>query len=120
MDFKPGVRDTATTTDNLIAGDFPIVTRPIILQKGEDLKRGTLVARLASGKWVIAKSAEGSPPPRGILVEDVDASKADATTVVYKTGQFNLNQVTLGDGFKPDEIIDELDDRSIFLVRGQA
>jgi hypothetical protein len=69
--------------DNLIAGDFPMVTDFITVATGTGvLARGTLLK--ADG----TKMASGDTP-YGVLGEDIDATSADAEATVYLTGEFN-------------------------------
>lgn len=75
--------------DNLIAGDFPVVTEKVTIASGEGvLSRGTILGIEAeSGKYV---AADSSTDPKAILLNDVDATSADvANADVALTGEFN-------------------------------
>lgn len=54
----------------------------------------------ASGKFVLSAAAasDGSETPDAILAETVDASAEDKQAVVYFSGEFNENALTLGTG----------------------
>lgn len=101
--FQPGITSDAFMPDQLIAGDLKIVThagRTIVAGAGI-LKRGTVLGRItASQKYTIATSAasDGSQTPVALLVDDVDATSADALCGIYAMGEFNENAVTLGVG----------------------
>ena len=85
------------TYDNLIAGEFPIVTERVTIASGADLKRGTILGIVtASGKYAAADStdtgntATGTATPKAVLLEDATAESADASNVlVALTGEFN-------------------------------
>lgn len=85
------------TYDNLIAGEFPIVTERVTIASGADLQRGTILGIVsASGKYAAADStdtgndATGTASPKAILLEDAKAASADkANVLVALTGEFN-------------------------------
>lgn len=90
--------------DNLIAGDFPIVTKGITIASGQILKRGAILGRIqASGKYVLSLAAanNGSENPIAVLSADVDATSSDVETVCYFSGQFNITALTFGTGHTP-------------------
>lgn len=100
--FQPGVTQDAFLPDQLIGGDLKIVTHAgRTLLAGQYYKRGTVLGRItASGKYTTALSAasDGSQTPVAILVDDVDATLADALGGIYAMGEFNENAVILGTG----------------------
>lgn len=83
--------------DNMIAGEFPVVTERVTIASGADLKRGTILGIVtASGKYAAAdstdtgSSATGTAAPKAILLEDAAAGSADvANVLVAYTGEFN-------------------------------
>lgn len=87
------------TPDNLIAGDYPLVTDIVTIDTGT-LTRGTCLGKItATGKYVICDSAgtdDGRRAPVAILAEDADASSADVQALVYLSGAFNQAAVTFG------------------------
>ncbi|MDQ2763020.1 MAG: head decoration protein [Pseudomonadota bacterium] len=100
--FQPGVTQDAFMPDQLIGGDLKIVTHAgRTLLAGQYYKRGTVLGLItASQKYTIATSAaaDGSQVPCNILVDDVDATLADALGGIYAMGEFNANAVILGAG----------------------
>jgi hypothetical protein len=71
---------------DLIAGHFDLQSETIVLESGQNLKRGTLLGKkTATGKFVISAKladgdtevSDGSDVPYRVLAEDVDASTAD-------------------------------------------
>jgi len=108
----------STTRDNLIAGDFPLVTDAETLIVGQNLVRGAVLGQItASGKLTLSvlAAADGSEVPYAILSGDTDATAGDAPCVAYKTGQFSEGALTLGVGHTAGSIKDGLRDRGIFL-----
>jgi hypothetical protein len=100
--FQPGMASDAFIPDQLVAGDLKIVTDTITIVSGAGaLKRGTVLGKItASGKYTtaLAASEDGSETPAAILVDDVDATSADATGGIYKQIEVNGNALILGTG----------------------
>lgn len=114
------------TFDNLIAGSFPISTDRETLTSGQNLERGALLGKItASGatqgelKQCDSASTDGSQTPYAILMEDTDASLADAVCDVYKTGTFNGDAIGLATGDTIDDFKDALRDVGIIIVTTQ-
>lgn len=89
------------TPDDLIAGDYPVVTDIVTILTGQNLVRGTLLGKItASGKFIKCDSAvnpaDGSEAPQVILGEDCDATAGDKEAVVFLSGAFNQSKVTFG------------------------
>lgn len=88
------------TPDNLIAGDYPIVTDIVTIDNEADLVRGTLLGKItASGKYVLCNTAgtdDGRRAPAAILGEAAAAASAEVEAVVYLSGAFNASAVTFG------------------------
>lgn len=75
------------------------------------LARGTVLGKItASGKFTTALSAaaDGSQTPYCVLLEDVDASAADADAMVLLQGEVNTNKLILGAGHTTTTIFDPL------------
>jgi len=80
----------------LYAGDFPRVTRSLVIASGANapgamLKRGTPLGRVtATDKYIpsVKTAADGSQVPTHVLTFDVDASAADVRVKAYETGEF--------------------------------
>ncbi|MGF7175852.1 head decoration protein [Azospirillum doebereinerae] len=118
--FTPSATSqTNTPLPSLIAGDFPRVTRKVTIASGAGLLiAGTLLGRITASKKMVksaSASSDGSQTPNAVLAETVDATAADAEAIVYFTGEFNADQLTLGTGHTADSVRDGLRDLSIFL-----
>ncbi len=85
---------------NLIngVGDLPRLTvlRTALAGQGI-LKRGTALALNADDKLVIL-GTDGATA-NCVLAKDVDTTEGDAACVVYISGQFNRNSLTVKDGY---------------------
>jgi len=107
------------TPKEIIAGDFPLVTRSGILAAGQNLKRGAVLGRItASGKLVLSASAssDGSQGVFAILADDeADATAEDVGVTVYITGQFNSPNLTFGTGHTAASTRDTLRTLSIHI-----
>ncbi len=88
------------TPDNLIAGDYPLVTGEVTIASGQNLQRGAVLGRITtSGECVLVDSAatDGSENPVGVLAEDCDASAAAKSHVpYYLAGEFNESALIFG------------------------
>lgn len=102
-DLQPGMRSHGSVgQDNLIGGTaINMVTMSADVNGGTTgLLRGALLGTItASGQRVLSTSAatDGSQNPTEILAEDVPAGTV-RRTVVYQTGEFNVNAMTFGAG----------------------
>ena len=108
---------------NLIAGEYPRIERIITIASGSALTKGSVLGRVtASGKFILSEgdATDGSETPDAILAEDVDASEEDKQAVVYFSGEFNENALTLGGSFTLDDIRAGLRSKSIFLRKNQS
>ena len=91
------VLGTRSGRDNLISGDFPIVTDSATVVTGQTLVRGSLLGRVtATGKYKLSLSAasDGSETPIAVASEAVDASAADKKTTIYVSGEFDCSQMS--------------------------
>ena len=105
--------------DNLIAGDFPRVTRTVTLTGGAALTRGAVLGIVtANGKHTLSASAagDGSQTPDAILAVDADPSGGDVQALVFLSGEFNENALSFGTGHTADSVRQALRQRSIFLA----
>lgn len=111
------------TPDDLIAGDYPIVTDIVTILAGENLNRGTVLGKItASAKHVIVNSAnvDGSQAPVVILAEDCDATAGDKQALVYLSGAFNENACAFGGTNDADTHRAALRDLNIYLKKAVA
>lgn len=83
------------------AGTVPVITGMRTVQGGQGgqdiLKRGTALAITAAGKMIILGSAAGTA--NCILAADVDARGNDANALVYLSGHFNKNKLTVATSY---------------------
>ena len=110
------------TPDNLLAGEYPRIERLVTIAAGADLAKGAVLGRItASGKFKLSASAssDGSQTPDAILAEKASASGADVQAVVYFSGEFNENALTLGAGHTLDAVRLTLKAKSIYLRANQ-
>ncbi|WP_321367944.1 head decoration protein [uncultured Desulfuromusa sp.] len=113
------------TPDNLIAGDFPLVTGDGTILTGQTLVRGTVLAKDSGNdnKLVIVDSASGTASiqaPVAVLAQDVDASAGDAVAPLYLAGEFTERSLTFGGTDTADTHRDALRDLSIFIKKTVA
>lgn len=118
--MTPYKASDASLPDQLIAGDFPLVTgQSITIASSAALVRGAVLGKItASGKYILSASAaaDGSQTPVAVLADDVDASGGDVANVaVYLTGMFNGAKLSLGVGWTLATITPALRPSSIFV-----
>lgn len=109
--------------ENLIAGEYPRITRKVIVGTGANLVAGSVLGKItATGKYILSASAavDGSQVPEAILAEDAAALSADVQAVAIFTGEINELAVTLGVGHTLASIRDGLRNKSIFLTKNQG
>jgi hypothetical protein len=85
--------------DNLIAGDFPVVTDSATILHGQVLARGTVLGKIsASSKCVIVNSTnvDGSQTPFAVLLEAADATADDVPAPIALCGEFNEDSLIFG------------------------
>ena len=88
--------------DNLIAKLTPAAeTTGVVIASGSGaVKRGTVLGRNASGKYVpYGGENVASLTISCILADDVDATSADATGVAYRSGNFNPAAIIVATGY---------------------
>ena len=108
------------TYDKLLVGgsNYDALTKIGTVLTGQTLVRGSVLGIVtASGKYKLcdASASDGSEVPKFILVNDTDASAADAKATVYKTGVFNRQSLTWGTNGAPTGYETALHDIGIFL-----
>ena len=112
----------STTSDNLLAGEFPRIAELATVSGGK-YARGTILGKItASGKCTICTSAatDGSKDAYAVLAEAVDASQEVIQAGVYLTGEFIAVALTVGSGLSVDGLKDVLRAKSIFIKNNQA
>ncbi len=108
---------TNSAPDRLIAGDYPITTRKVVIDTGV-LARGSVLGQItANGKYILSLSgaSDGSQVPRAILAEAVDATAADVEAIVYESGEFNDTEIVLGTAHTVASVREGLRDLNIYL-----
>lgn len=109
--------------ENLIAGEFPRITRKVTVGTGANLMAGAVLGKItATGKYILSASAavDGSQIPEAILAEDASALTADVQAVAILTGEINELAVMLGAGHTLASIRDGLRGKAIFLTKNQG
>ncbi len=93
--FQPGMVSECYLPDQLIAGDFKLVTEgQASFPAGLQLTRGTVLAQQANGTYATAIS--GGAAPNAILADNVDSTAGQPVTGgVYLTGEFNARALIL-------------------------
>ena len=106
------------TPDNLIAGDFPLVSDEVTIVSGQNVARGAVLGKItASGKYTAADvlAVDGSSVPACVLAQATDASGGDVTKApVYLTGEFNSALLTFGATTTAADLKDAMRDKSLF------
>lgn len=107
------------TPDNLIAGDFPVVTSEVTIATGQDLVRGSALGKLDSGgDYALCdiENSDGSEDIKAILAEDCDASDGAVEHVpVYLSGEFLESGVTFGGSTGVEDVRDAARDLGIYF-----
>jgi len=124
---RPGIAEGFTdqgqlTPGNLIAGEYPRITRIVTVTGGTALTAGAVLGQIsADDRYQLSEagSSDGSEIPDAILGEDIDTSAGDAQALVYLTGEFNALALTLGAGHTVDSVRQAFRTRSLFLRRNQ-
>jgi len=98
--------------DNLVAGTFQQLTKIVTLKAGKLYKRGEILELDADNKAI---SLATETKAKFILVKDTDATAGDFDSLVFTTGQFNLDECTFNQSLDSTIIVDTLHTRSIFL-----
>lgn len=83
--------------DNLIAGDFQLITKGLTFGENIDIKRGHVIALNSSGEGepYDSSGSGGVEIIYGILAEDVNTGAGEnQKAIVYLQGQFSSNHVT--------------------------
>ena len=101
----------STSADNLLAGEFPRVSKLVTVTGGK-YERGTILSKSESNYTIC------SADPEAVLAESVDASSEEKQAVVYLTGEFNL--AALKAGVDVSTLVEALRAKCIFVKSNQA
>jgi hypothetical protein len=109
--------------DELIADDkHTVATGTVTVASGEGVvKRGTVLMRNSSDKFVVANDSSGTPlgTAEVIVADDLDATSADAVANVYVSGDFRTDKLIVAEGYTLTEAdIVALKNAGIYLVAG--
>lgn len=111
------------TTDNLIADDkHTLATGTVTVASGEGVvKRGTVLMRNSSDKFVVANDSSGTPlgTAEVIVADDLDATSADTVANVYVSGDFKAESLIVAEGYtltEADKV--SLKNAGIYIVAG--
>jgi hypothetical protein len=108
--------------DQLLAHDSDSIRSiKVILDAGQNLKRGAVVGALTGSPTVYIFSlfgaSDGSENPMGVLAQDCDATSGDKECLMYTGGSFNGHRVILGTGWTVDSIYEPLRKEGIYLEK---
>jgi hypothetical protein len=109
--------------ENLIAGQFPRISRIVTVTGGAVLPQGAVLGRIAANGFYQLSDAgnqDGSEMPDAILAEPVDATGGDVQAHAYFAGEFNARALSLGAGHTLESVVTGFRRRSIFLRNNQA
>lgn len=112
----------ATSFDELLAGpEIATLTKNIKLQSGKAYRRGMLISLVKLEGETAATAELGKQTAAGdvaeyVLVQDVDATEADAVGTVYVKGRFNREKIILSEGDTVDAHEAELRLRDIHFT----
>jgi hypothetical protein len=82
--------------DDILATYDNIRMAPITVASGQNvLKRGTLLQKNANGKYVVCSNLSNLA---GVLVEDVDTTSGDVSSLMYVEGTFKKEKLVAGSG----------------------
>ena len=87
------------TPDELLAGNFPIVTEGITLTAGSIYPRGAALGLVTGAtKYILADATatDGSEKIVRVLMDPIDATNEDKTGVGALSGDFNNGFMTFG------------------------
>jgi hypothetical protein len=104
--------------DNLIAGDFPLVTQSITIAAGQTLERGAVLGRIsANGQYVLSqvKASDGSESPNVVLAQNIDTTDGESEATCYLSGQFNSAALTFGAGHTTGSAMHTLRQLNIYI-----
>lgn len=130
MKYQPHFKEVATFEPSFLnRGTYPAYRGSVTIEKGQVLKKGSVLGRkTASGKYVLCSKtgadgttaiADGSEKARCILQLDVDATESDKFAPVFKTGSFLRLDLTVGKGHTLASVEEDLELRNIYLENGE-
>lgn len=120
MTLDPSFTTATFTPDRLHAGSFPIATIQGTLTDDQAvgaLVRGTVLAQHTDETWAIVHEGgdHTAAKAKGILAKDADPSGGDVAAIIYVSGEFNEDRVTLGGTVTLDDVREVLKDHNVYL-----
>lgn len=106
------------TPDELLAGNFPIVTEPIILASGTNYPRGAALGRLTGvTNYILSDPTkeDGSEKIVRVLMDPVDATDEAMPGIGALSGDFNNGVMTFGGSATAADFTEEKVRDTIFI-----
>lgn len=108
MYYAQSSSEDIAAVEALFAGDYPVETESAVVVSGAgELVEFTVLGKItASGKYTpcVLTATDGSEVAAAILVYPVDATSADVTAQVYKSGSFNMDALTWDASFTTEAL----------------
>jgi len=103
--------------ENLLGGSFPIVTKQVTINAGQNLAAGAGLGLITGGNHTLVDIAalDGSEVPDAVLLEAVDATAADAVGIAGLTGEYLSSSMTFGGATTAADVIVAFRAKSIYL-----
>ena len=111
------------TPDDLLGGDFPRVRKSVIIEKGQKLKRGTILVEKKFDRLIMVKHEsilKGTLTPMYVLAEDVDSTEGHETSTAYMTGEFSKDHLFVGHNVDLPDIENNLRIFNIYFTNCEA
>lgn len=98
--------------EQIVAGEFPVTTMPVLVKTGQTLKRGNLLSIDSVTKKAVLAS-DDQKDYFGVLIKDIDTTAGDLEINCIVTGELFKEFVTATTGHLIDLV--SLRNKSIFL-----
>ena len=120
MEIKTCVNDY--NPSNLLAGRFHLVTKSLVIEKGQILQAGSVLVEKRFDRYeliekenLIPAALKGKVLSMFVLAEDVDAMENHVTVTAYQTGEFIKDSIIVGDDVDISKIEGTLRIHNIYL-----
>lgn len=114
---------TELARDQLLAGPGPFHAKKVTLLSGQNVVRGAVLGKVtADGKYKLSATAagDGSETADVIVVHPTHADGADIECLVYWTGSFNWEFLTVGTGHTLATVRDALRLKGMYVVTSES
>lgn len=110
------------TPDELLAGNFPIVTQGITLVAGTAYPRGAALGTVDGVNYKLAAhdAADGSEKIVRVLMDPIDATTEAKTGTGAMSGDFNNKALTFGGSSTVADFTEDLVRPTIFIHKAAA